>query len=56
MHIRLRDVAQVEDGTEEVETAANVDGKPAVVLAIRRQSGTNTVAVVNALRATARPR
>ena len=50
VHIRLRDVAVVEDGTEEVETAANVDGKSAVVLAIRRQSGTNTVAVVNALR------
>ena len=51
VHIRLREVAVVEDGTEEVETAANVDGKSAVVLAIRRQSGTNTVAVVNALRA-----
>ena len=51
VHIRLRDVALVEDGTEEVETAANVDGKSAVVLAIRRQSGTNTVAVVDALRA-----
>ncbi len=50
VHIRLRDVAVVEDGTEEVETAANVDGKSAVVLAIRRQSGTNTVAVVKALR------
>jgi HAE1 family hydrophobic/amphiphilic exporter-1 len=51
VHIRLRDVALVEDGTEEVETAANVDGKSAVVLAIRRQSGTNTVAVVDALKA-----
>jgi HAE1 family hydrophobic/amphiphilic exporter-1 len=51
VHIRLREVAVVEDGTEEVETAANVDGKSAVVLAIRRQSGTNTVSVVNALRA-----
>ncbi len=49
--IRLRDVATTEDGTEDVETAANVDGKPAVVLAIRRQSGTNTVAVVRGVKA-----
>jgi len=45
--ITLRDVAAVEDGTEEVQTAANIDGRPAVILAIRRQSGTNTVAVIN---------
>ena len=51
VHVRLRDVATVEDGTEEVETAANVDGKAAVILAIRRQSGTNTVAVVDGLKA-----
>jgi HAE1 family hydrophobic/amphiphilic exporter-1 len=48
--IRLRDVAAVEDGTEEPETAANIDGKSAVILAIRKQSGTNTVQVVDTLR------
>jgi HAE1 family hydrophobic/amphiphilic exporter-1 len=44
--VTLGQVGAVEDGTEEAETAGNVDGKSAVILAIRRQSGTNTVAVV----------
>jgi len=44
--ITLGHMARVEDGTEEAETAGNVDGKSAVILAVRRQSGTNTVAVV----------
>src|SRR5262245_21128254 len=49
-HIKLEDLATVEDGTEEVETAANIDGKPAVLLALRKQSGTNTVAVINGVK------
>jgi HAE1 family hydrophobic/amphiphilic exporter-1 len=49
-HVRLRDIGSAEDGTEEAETAANVDGRAAVVLAIRRQSGTNTVAVIHAIK------
>ncbi len=48
--IKLKDVADVEDGTEEVETAANIDGKGAVLLTIRRQSGTNTVAVIKGIK------
>jgi hydrophobic/amphiphilic exporter-1 (mainly G- bacteria), HAE1 family len=47
--VRLADVARVEDGCEEAETAGRLGGKPTVILAIRRQSGTNTVAVVRAL-------
>ena len=48
--ILVRDVATVVDGAEEPETAALVNGKPAVVLSIRKQSGENSVAVVDALR------
>jgi HAE1 family hydrophobic/amphiphilic exporter-1 len=48
--VRLRDVAAVEDGAAEVEDAALKDGVPAVVLAIRKQSGANTVEVVDRLR------
>jgi HAE1 family hydrophobic/amphiphilic exporter-1 len=48
--IRLGDVGRAEDGTEEVETAANIDGRPAVLLLLRRQSGTNTVAVVDGVK------
>src|SRR5436309_5915660 len=48
--IRVADVAQVEDGQAEAETIANVDGSGTVLLQIRRQSGTNTVEVVNAVK------
>ena len=48
--IRLRDLGSAEDGTEEAETAANIDGNAAVLLAIRRQSGTNTVAVIEGVK------
>ncbi|HWB82096.1 MAG TPA: efflux RND transporter permease subunit [Nannocystaceae bacterium] len=49
--VRLRDFAHVEDGAEEVETAARYNGKPSVVLSMRKQSGENTVAVVDAVKA-----
>ncbi|HET6284835.1 MAG TPA: efflux RND transporter permease subunit, partial [Polyangia bacterium] len=48
--ILVRDVATVLDGEEEAETAALIDGRPTVVLSIRKQSGANSVAVVDALR------
>ncbi|MEZ0314560.1 MAG: efflux RND transporter permease subunit [Myxococcota bacterium] len=47
--VRIRDVARVEDGAEEAETVAVKDGTPAVVLSVRKQSGGNTVAVVDAV-------
>lgn len=48
--IRLDEVAQVEDGIEDAETSAQWNGKSAVLLALRKQSGTNTVAVVDKVR------
>jgi hydrophobic/amphiphilic exporter-1 (mainly G- bacteria), HAE1 family len=48
---RIGDVARVEDGAEEPKTSAVEDGKESVVLSIRKQSGENTVAVVDAIRA-----
>jgi HAE1 family hydrophobic/amphiphilic exporter-1 len=48
--IRVEDLAQVEDGKEEAESAAIRDGVPAVLLSIRKQSGSNTVAVVDHVR------
>jgi HAE1 family hydrophobic/amphiphilic exporter-1 len=47
--VRVRDVARVEDGAEEQKTVARNNGVPSVVLSIRKQSGTNTVAVVDAV-------
>ena len=48
--ILLRDVARVEDDMAEAETKALLNGEPTVLLTIRRQSGTNTVAVVDAVK------
>jgi HAE1 family hydrophobic/amphiphilic exporter-1 len=48
---RIGDVARVEDGAEEPKTSASEDGKASVVLSIRKQSGENTVAVVDAVKA-----
>jgi HAE1 family hydrophobic/amphiphilic exporter-1 len=49
--IRVRDVGYVEDGVEEPRTVARLDGEQAVVLEIRKQSGTNTVEVVDSVSA-----
>src|SRR6185503_593985 len=43
--VRLRDVARVTDSVEDNRNASWFDGERAIVLAIRRQPGTNTVAV-----------
>ncbi|HEX7798057.1 MAG TPA: efflux RND transporter permease subunit [Vicinamibacterales bacterium] len=48
--IRISEVARVEDGEADADTIANVDGSPTVLLDVRRQSGTNTVEVVKAVR------
>jgi HAE1 family hydrophobic/amphiphilic exporter-1 len=48
--ILLRDVAQVEDGMAIAATKASLNGDTTVLLTIRRQSGTNTVQVVDAVK------
>src|SRR5262245_42086441 len=48
--VRIADVARVEDGEAEPETLANVSGIDTVLLQVRRQSGTNTVEVVRAVK------
>ncbi len=48
--IRVEDVARVEDGAEEEKSFAQVDREQTVVLSIQKQSGKNTVAVVDALK------
>jgi hydrophobic/amphiphilic exporter-1 (mainly G- bacteria), HAE1 family len=45
--VRISEVASVEDGEAEPQTVANVDGTGTVLLQVRRQSGTNTVEVVD---------
>lgn len=47
--VRLRDVARVEDSAEELQTVARLNGVPTVTLSLRKQSGENTIAVVDAV-------
>src|SRR5438876_11482532 len=49
--VRVRDIGWAEDGTKEQRSAARLDGVPSVVLEVRRQSGENTVAVIEAAKA-----
>ena len=49
--VLLRDVGRVEDGSEDVRTHARYDGRMALGVGIRKQSGGNTVAVTDEVRA-----
>ena len=48
--VRVRDIATVVDGEEEPRTLSRLNGRNAVSLVIRKQSGTNTVAVVDRIK------
>src|SRR6266404_3850805 len=49
--VRLQDVADVRDSVENDKVASYFNGNRSVTMAIQRQPGTNTVAVVDAIRA-----
>src|SRR5690242_19609143 len=49
--VKLRDIGHVEDGTKEQRSFSRLNGVPTVELDIRRQSGANTVEVINGLKA-----
>jgi len=44
--VRVSDIGRVVDGFEEPRTLARLDGTPAVVLEVRKQAGTNSLAVI----------
>jgi HAE1 family hydrophobic/amphiphilic exporter-1 len=48
--VRISDLGEAIDGEKERRTAARFDGQPAVVLEIQRQSGANTVDVIDAVK------
>ncbi|MGO9836524.1 MAG: efflux RND transporter permease subunit [Polyangiaceae bacterium] len=48
--ILVRDVGQVVDGEQDSDSAAIVDGTPTVLLAVRKQSGSNTVQVADSVK------
>jgi len=48
--IKISDIGHTEDGVEDELTAGRLNDKPALLLQVRRQSGTNTVDVVNTIK------
>src|SRR5918997_1114640 len=48
--VRVRDVGRVEDSGVDPSSAATLNGVPSVSLAVRKQSGANTVAVIEAVK------
>jgi hydrophobic/amphiphilic exporter-1 (mainly G- bacteria), HAE1 family len=49
--VRLRDIASVEDGFEDMRTTIRANGESAVSFEVRKQSGENSVSVANAVKA-----
>src|SRR5713226_6758521 len=49
--VRVSDIGYAEDGTKEQRSAARLDGVPTVIMEVRRQSGENTVAVIEGVKA-----
>ncbi|PYN19427.1 MAG: AcrB/AcrD/AcrF family protein, partial [Candidatus Rokuibacteriota bacterium] len=49
--VRVRDIGYAEDGTKEQRSAARLNGVPTVIMEVRRQSGENTVAVIEGVKA-----
>lgn len=48
--VRIRDLGEAVDLTKERRTLARFDGQPAVILLVQRQSGMNTVEVIDAVK------
>jgi HAE1 family hydrophobic/amphiphilic exporter-1 len=48
--IRVRDIGRAEDGTKEQRSLSRLNGVPTVQVQVRRQSGANTVAVIESVK------
>jgi HAE1 family hydrophobic/amphiphilic exporter-1 len=48
--VKVRDVADVRDGAKEAKSVARQNGESAIVIGIQKQSGMNTVAVIDAVK------
>src|SRR2546423_944025 len=49
--VRVRDIGWAEDGTKEQRSLARLNGVPTVTLEVRRQSGANTIEVIEGVKA-----
>src|SRR5277367_4081216 len=50
-NIRIRDVARVEDGLDDIRHVAIVNGQPGIGIGIKKQHGANSVAIATAVKA-----
>jgi hydrophobe/amphiphile efflux-1 (HAE1) family protein len=50
-NIRIRDVARVEDGLDDIQHLALVNGRPGIGIGIKKQHGANSVAVAEVVKA-----
>ena len=48
--VLLKDVADVEDSQKEATSVARLNGKQSVLVQVRKQSGANTIAVINGIK------
>jgi HAE1 family hydrophobic/amphiphilic exporter-1 len=48
--VKVSDIGRVEDSGVDPQSAASLDGVPSVSLGIRKQSGANTIAVINGVK------
>ncbi|HEV2855089.1 MAG TPA: efflux RND transporter permease subunit [Thermoanaerobaculia bacterium] len=48
--VRVRDLGESEDGTKEQRSVARLNGVPTVTLEVRRQSGANTIEVIEGVK------
>jgi hydrophobic/amphiphilic exporter-1 (mainly G- bacteria), HAE1 family len=49
--VRIRDLGRAEDGTREQRSITRLNGRPTVILEVRRQAGANTVAAIESTKA-----
>lgn len=49
--IKIKDIGRVDDGGVDASTAVSLDGVPSVSVAIRKQSGANTIELINNVKA-----
>ena len=48
--IKIKDIARVQDGGADATSAASLDGVQSLYLGIRKQSGSNTIALINGVK------
>jgi HAE1 family hydrophobic/amphiphilic exporter-1 len=48
--IKIKDIGRVQDGGADASSAASLDGVQSLYLAIRKQSGSNTIALINGVK------